>query len=423
VFNYLDLGSLLNARTVCRSWNSHVVTSLYERRSKLKIVFNNYHWRKTTTYGLERMVDFIEFVNETGKCPFETFKIGTSVLMEKGNDRHVMKFVTYCGDYIKELAVKDDWDGWALEKRAHNFAIPKFLHFQNLQKLSIHLGGDSGRDRLELFYRIIKGSPNLEHFRLRTTKRDDGEAVECLIHALKDSPRNLKTLDIFAQSKESHLLAIGAADLKLESLSLDLWRSRISNPNILKNFLHSQSKTLKSLKLSDEFRSFRCSIHFPCMEELTDLKINGSIYGRIALSFPLLSYSDKFPKLKTLSFSDLSVDWDIFFRTDMPPSLTVEELILPYSVLGYRDGPFLQKIAYLFPGLRRLEIPNYPSLLEVIFVIMNQLEELVIISSEVTPAVDLSFLPREMFKVEETICSDSDSMLKETRVKILRLSP
>jgi len=147
----------------------------------------------------------------------------------------------------------------------------------------------------------------------------------------------------------------------------------LSNPNPMKQFLASQSDTLETFKLSDVAMSSLCVIEFPCMNNLRTLKIKGSMLGRISVTFAHISFVDQFPKLKTLSFTELQGEWDEFLKTGLQPSRTIEELKLPCDFV---DTACLKRAAALFPNLKRLKIPLNSLLINVVYEFIPNLEEL-----------------------------------------------
>lgn len=56
----------------------------------------------------------------------------------------------------------------------------------------------------------------------------------------------------------------------------------------------------------------------------------------------------------------------------MKPSMTVQELKLPSD---FCDAACLRRAAYLFPNLKKLEVPCHPILITVVYELMPNLEE------------------------------------------------
>jgi hypothetical protein len=218
-----------------------------------------------------------------------------------------------------------------------------------------------------------------------------------MIKSITESRSEIKHLEIEAQMHEEHLISLSTLGLQLKNLSVDFWGSQFADSNAMKTFLASQSESLETFKLADVAMSSLCVIEFPCMKELRTLKIKGSMLGRISVTFPHISFIDQFPKLKTLSFSELFGEWDEFLKTGMKPSLTVEELNLPCDFV---DSLCLQRAAYLFPRLKKLEVPHYQHLIDVVYEFMPNLEDLTINTRYISLVDDIiTGIPHELCSV------------------------
>lgn len=212
--------------------------------------------------------------------------------------------------------------------------LPTNLNFECLTILRIQLL-QAYPEILDEFFDfiniVVQSAPELEHIILISHHGfDEGEAVARLIHTiLLCDVTKIRRLEIEAQMSEVHLISMSSLGLSLKHLSVDFWGSHILSSAGMKVFLESQSDSLETFKLSDVAMSSLCVIEFPCMQQLQTLKIKGSMLGRISVTFPHISFVDQFPKLRTLSFTELVGEWEEFLKTGMKPSLTVTELKLP----------------------------------------------------------------------------------------------
>jgi len=393
MLSYLDLNELKAAREVSRRWNLIATQFFYPYCSKVELSFNaDNYWTNAKNYGIEEMKDFVRLVEMSGECPFSKFDIGTSII-KSAHEEIVTDFFQVCGQYMEQLTVRDDWG-----KLFFRRGLPEKMEFNSLRKLKVHLlqaSVDTVEHFFEFVTRIMKASPYLEHLALVSHNGfDSGETVECLIKSLVECGCAIKTLEIEAQMQDVHLISLSTMGLKLTHLSVDFWGSQFTDSTPMKTFLASQSDTLESFKLADVAMSSLCVIEFPCMKELRTLKIKGSMLGRISVSFPHISFVDQFPNLKTLSFSDLFGEWDEFLKTGLKPSLTVEELKLPCDFV---DSLCLQRAAYLFPRLKKLEVPHYQHLIDVVYELMPHLEELTINTRYISLVDDIiTGIPHEL---------------------------
>lgn len=373
----MPIHELKAAREVNRHWNQIAAQFFYPFCSKVVLSFNDdNYWTNARNYGIEEMGDFVNLVAMSEQCPFSVFDLGTSIMSPAGREKTVAEFLRVCGPYMQVLTVREDSCRKIFRK-----GVPQDLCFDSLRSLRIHLLQSLDEEVLENFFDLINAivqvSPNLESFALISHHGfDGGEAVDCLIQTLLlcDLER-LSSLQIEAQVNETNLVTLSTLGLTLKHLRMDFWGSHLPSPHGMKVFLNSQSPTLETFKFSDAAMSSLALIEFPCMQELQLLKIKGSMLGRISVSFPHISFIDQFPKLKTLSFSELFGEWEEFLKTGMKPSLTVEELRLPADFV---DSACLTRAAYLFPNLKKLEVPYNPMLIGVVYDLMPHLEELAI---------------------------------------------
>lgn len=385
VFSYLNLRDLKTCREINSFWDK--LTVPYLKKICGHISFNNdNYWTNIRNHDIHQMAKFVECCDASTNFPFSKLDIGTSVISEPSHEVILTNFFRLVSPWVTEITIRDEWG-----QNLFSQGLPEKFPFPSLEVLTIHFIQTVNREEdlflnFDFMTNIMEKATSLEKLMLIDHNGLDGKVVTHFVKSIeKANCKKISKLDIAAQIEDDHLIQMSTMGLQLKVLILDFWGSMIDQTS-LKMFLESQSETLLDLKIADYAMSSNFSVEFPRMRKLKRLMVQGSMLGRICVTFPNISYINQFPVLKRLSFSNALNEWDDFLKFGIQPVATVSELKLPGD---FSDEDSLLHAARLFPNIKKLEVPAFLRNTNVVYDAMPNLEELILITKHVGEADDI----------------------------------
>lgn len=287
IFSYLDMKSLCNACLVCKSWNELIEQST-RLMNKLCVHVNLLENQEPRNVCVPPWLFLL-----TSKKKFRTVKV-----------KNILNPFYY---NIKLLVELFRWKSLTLDTQLVHIGILNSSTFTNLTRLDISV--------LELSFvlGILKSTVNLRHLRLRpshATRLEWDEVADqmpllesfglCLSDFLSHTARNINN---FLRSHKGSLKLLELRGIIVNHETLEILTSMANLSCLMlkdvfteiheKVPMLSQFKTLKTLKLLDDFTFFKTFSSLACIApSLTDLEIetlNQHRLKRIDASFRNLS--------------------------------------------------------------------------------------------------------------------------------------